>query len=163
MKKINITVNLKNKQDLYNPYNNSILNDNLSSYLLNSLRGLGLKEKVQITIIHTEDISLEEQKNIENIIHTNFYRIDFEDDLHTKAYHIRAIILLIIGIILLWISYYLNANNIYIIEELILILGWVAIWEVADYLLFEDTKNRIKSKRIDELTKATIKFVREDN
>lgn len=32
MKKINITVNLKNKQDLYNPYNNSILNDNLSSY-----------------------------------------------------------------------------------------------------------------------------------
>ena len=58
MKKINITVNLKNKQDLYNPYNNSILNDDLSSYLLNSLRGLGLKEKVQITIIHTEDISL---------------------------------------------------------------------------------------------------------
>lgn len=163
MKKINITVNLKNKQDLYNPYNNSILNDNLSSYLLNSLRGLGLKEKVRITIIHTEDISLEEQKNIENIIHTNFYRIDFEDAIHTKAYHIRAIILLIVGIILLWISYYLNTNNIYIIEELILILGWVAIWEVADYLLFEDTKNRIKSKRIDELTKATIKFVKEDN
>lgn len=163
MKKINITVNLKNKQDLYNPYNNSILNDNLSSYLLNSLRGLGLKEKVQITIIHTEDISLEEQKNIENIIHTNFYRIDFEDSIHTKAYHIRAIILLIVGIILLWISYYLNTNNIYIIEELILILGWVAIWEVADYLLFEDTKNRIKSKRIDELTKATIKFIKEDN
>ncbi len=163
MKKINITVNLKNKQDLYTPYNNSILNDNLSSYLLNSLRGLGLKEKVQITIIHTEDISLEEQKNIENIIHTNFYRIDFEDAIYTKAYHIRAIILLIVGIILLWISYYLNTNNIYIIEELILILGWVAIWEVADYLLFEDTKNRIKSKRIDELTKATIKFIKEDN
>ena len=60
-------------------------------------------------------------------------------------------------------SYYLNTNNIYIIEELILILGWVAIWEVADYLLFEDTKNRIKSKRIDELTKATIKFIKEDN
>ena len=43
-------------------------------------------------------------------------------------------------------------------KELPLILGWVAIWEVGDYILFSRTSSIIKSKRINQLKNAIINF-----
>lgn len=44
------------------------------------------------------------------------------------------------------------------LPEILLIAGWVAIWEVVDDLLFTDPTKQLEEKRALQLAKATILF-----
>lgn len=158
MAEIHINVNIDNRKDLINIYNRNIINPNLGNYLFDELKGKSLNSSVTINIITNIYFSDDERVDITNMIKNNFAYIDNEDSIMQRIVSYRSIILLIFGTIFIWISYYLDIINNYMFKELPLILGWVAIWEVADYLFFDRTKYHIKRKRLKQLRNAKIVF-----
>lgn len=157
-KKIVIDVNVNDKKDLFNPYNDKLLNSDLSSYILNQFKGKSLKGNVVVNIHSNISFTEEEKKQLRLVFKKNFHIIDYEDDMYNRINRYKALFLLVVGILFISLSYFLDIKNIYIGRELVLIIGWVAIWELCDYLLFSETKNRMKSRRIDQLSKAKINF-----
>lgn len=158
MEDIIINVNIDSKKDLYNKYNNKIINSDLGTYLFNELKGKSLSNNVIININTKIFLDSKEKDNIVNIIKNNFNHLDIEDDFLKRTNNIKSIILLIFGTLFIWLSYYLEKIDNNMFKELPLILGWVAIWEVGDYILFSRTSSIIKSKRINQLKNAIINF-----
>ncbi len=67
-------------------------------------------------------------------------------------------ILLIVGIVLIIIYYSQVAS---ILREIILILGWLAVWESVYSFLFDLTKDKMRIVRLKELARARVYFVSE--
>lgn len=158
MEDIVIDVSINNKNDLFNMYNNKIINPTLGTYLFNELKGKPVVASVTINIYTSIIFTDNDKINIIKMIKNNFDFIENEDLITQRVINYRSIILLLFGTIFIWISYYLEFINNYMFKELPLILGWVAIWEVADYLFFDRTKSRIERKRIKQLKNAKILF-----
>lgn len=73
--------------------------------------------------------------------------------------NLKKMIVFFIGIILIYLHYFKDISDNKVISEVILVIGWVAIWEAAYTWLFENSKNRIKTKRLKQLAKCKINFI----
>ena len=71
--------------------------------------------------------------------------------------HSKEILLFGLGIILL-ILYYTFLKNIELVSEIILIIGWLAIWESTYNFLFVGYNKKNKITRLKKLTKAEVNF-----
>jgi len=63
-----------------------------------------------------------------------------------------------IGVLLILLSDLFAEMFDFLIPELFLISGWVAIWEMVDSILFVYNKNRIERKIAKKLSKCVIEF-----
>lgn len=80
-----------------------------------------------------------------------------EYEMSKKIYHITNIkqfFLLMIGVIFLFLSTIVNESIIW--KEILLIGGWVPIWEMIDLELFSDFQERRKRKILKKLLKSEI-------
>ena len=156
--KININITLNKDTQIFNPYNNTQLSDELSNYIYNSCKGSSNNKKIKINILHNHEIKEEEKIKIIDAIRSNFELDIKENILHIKYELSLEIILIIIGTILLITSKVFHNLNTIIIDEVISIFGWVMIWEAAYHFVFVDIKEMIENKRLKKLTEAKIYF-----
>ena len=63
------------------------------------------------------------------------------------------------GILFLFIYYLFKRIEVF--SEIMLILGWLAIWESTYSFIFNGLSLKIKIKRLKEITKAKINFIQE--
>lgn len=136
MEKI-LQIDLVNENDLFEKYNRGIISKELIKYMIESTPYFRSSDSIKIVInngINSVDectsLIIEGLKN--------------EYDYNIFKYHrnnLMQIALLIAGVIAIFISTLIDAT---IIKELVLIGGWVLIWEMVESEIFEDINNRKK-------------------
>lgn len=140
-----ILVNIRKEQDLYDTYSNRVSNE-LIQYLVEEA-----KTKDDIEIIINTELRIE---NIDSLIKEGLERYYKSTKLIDRFYDNKQIILFIIGMLFLIFS---TVTKPEVIKELILIMGWVAVWEVLDIVINVDSKQKFNRKIIKKLINCKIK------
>lgn len=140
-----IVVNIRRERDLYEKYSNEVSSE-LLKYLVDEAR---VKDDIEIIINTKLDIN-----NIDKLIKEGLENSYKDTKLIDKFYDNKQIILFIVGMLFLIFSTITKPE---VIKELILIIGWVAVWEVIDIAINVDSKQKINRKIIKKLINCKIK------
>ena len=139
----NIIVKLKNEEDLYDKYSDNVSKD-LIDYLINEARYT--KGDIKVTL----DIS-----NIDSLIKDGLLKMSNETRKLDIIHDMKQVMFLVIGVICLITSSFVFYN---VIKEIIVIAGWVTIWEVVDISLNADSKTRASRKIIKRLMNSKMEI-----
>jgi len=153
---IEIDIMINNKDDIIDKFNKNKLSSELSQYIYRQCFGTPLKKHVTLNIICKDNLSIEDQNNIIDVIRSNYGNLISENLIYLKHDRSKTLILFIIGILLLTTSKLIKE---FIISEILLIIGWLSIWEATYNFIFDDNKKRVKIKRYKKLTKCKINFI----
>ena len=146
----NIKIDIANKSVLLEKYNESKVSRNVIKYLIKEAMLVDKKEDIKIIINKNSIIEEDCKKLIIEGLKDEFNR-------SKEKYHadnIKQIYLLILGIILLFLSTLIKENSIW--REILLISGWVPIWEMVKIEIFPDVQGRIKRRVIKKLLQCKI-------
>lgn len=153
-----IDIIVSDKEDLYNNFNSKKLSSELGSYIYNQSLGYSINEEFKINIKVTDILTDKEKNDIVDMIREYFGLSIKETLIYYKYNNFKKIVLFILGIILIYISHFVGTINDFLISEVFLIIGWVAIWEVFENILLVDSKKKFKLKRLKRLVKCKISF-----
>jgi len=159
MKSLRIIVNLENAHEIHHPFNKDTLNPDLVHFLYYECLGQA-NSKIDIHILVEEDLSSEEKAVIRNLIHKHFKEEMREIQIKKQITQVFNLFLFFLGLLFLLISFLLSNK---FIEEIFLILGWIAIWEVVENILFSESKENLKYNRYKSLSVARIYFKEDDS
>ena len=140
-----IIVNISRERDLYEKYSNEVSSE-LIKYLVDEAR---VKSDIEIIVNTKLDI-----KNIDKLIKEGLENSYKDTKLIDKFYDNKQIILFIVGLFFLIFSTITKPE---VIKELILIIGWVAVWEVLDIAINVDSTQKFNRKIIKKLMNCKIK------
>lgn len=154
---INITID--NKNDFYNKFDNTKLSEDLGNYIHSQSLGMTLKNNFVINIKTSFKLSSKEINDITDMIRQYFGLQVQETLMYNKFDNLKRIFLSILGIILIFISHFVEIKNEFLISEVFLIVGWGAIWEVFDNVLLSNNKQKYNLKLLKKLVKSKISFV----
>ena len=147
MRIINLTLN--KQEDIFDKYNNKKVSKQLLNYIIET--ALETPTTNYKIVINTE---LKDE--FEKIIKEGLKQ-ELEFNLHEKSLtNLKQIYLIFLGSIFIGLSIYLK--NFEIWHELILILGWVPIWETMNIELFTDSKARKKRNTIKKLLNSKFEI-----
>jgi len=149
MEKI-IEIDIENKAALLEKYNKEKASINLIEYIIKQAKLVDKKEKIKIVVNKDRKIEEDCKKLIINGLKDEYIRSKYK----YHANNIKQIYLLILGAILLFISTRIRADVIW--KEILLISGWVPIWEMVKIELFPDIEGRIKRRVIKKLLESEI-------
>ena len=93
------------------------------------------------------------------IIIKEFKESNDELEYEIELGNIKKLTLLLIGISFVIASYFFGHAIGEILEEILMVFGWVALWEVAYAIFFTDASRRRKIKRNNQIIKANIKYI----
>ena len=150
-----INIVLKNKNDFYSKFSDNILNKELLDYIYNECYGKSIKNKVIVNIYTHKPLS-DNEKNIMMDMIRRTFGLQVQDELYyyDKSKD-KKIALFLTGIALI-ILYYLSLVN--VLKELILILGWLAIWESTYSFVSDTKKDFIHIIRLKKISNARVYF-----
>lgn len=151
----NININLTKRSDFYNIYAKDKLCSALNDYIYNECLGEKVTNKIVINIYTKLKIDKNEKNDMIDIIRRN-YGLQVQDKLYYyEIAKTKKKFMLVLGLILIIVYY---SSFVSILREIILILGWLAIWESVYGLLFESPKEYGELTRLRNLAKARIYF-----
>lgn len=154
----NIELIINEKEEIYNEFNNEKLSSNLGDYIYNEALIFNRNESFQINIKTNFDLTKNEKNEIVDMIREYFGLRIRETINYYKFNRLKKLLLFLLGIILITISHFVSINNEFLISEVFLIIGWVAIWEVFDNILLVETKKKFKLNRYKKLVNCKINF-----
>lgn len=140
-----IEVNLKSEDELLEKYSGKLSNE-LLKYLITESKYTN--ENLEILIKTNLEFD-----SVKKVIKDGFKAALKNAEYIDKLYNNKQIFLFIIGITMLIIST-LILNQ--VIKEIIIIAGWVFIWEVIDISLNTDIETRMTKKTIKKLLKSKV-------
>lgn len=143
----NIVVNLYNESDLYEKYSNGLSRD-LANYLVREAKYSN--SNIKITINTNLEID-----NLEEFIKNGLEEVYIETRKIDKIHNIKQFMFFIIGIVFLILSTMELFN---ILKEIIIIAGWVAIWEVVDISLNVDSELKLSRTLIRKLINSKFEI-----
>lgn len=150
-----IKIHLKDKNNYKNKYNENILSYELSNYILEELKGINTKIKIKFNI--TSDFTMDdiEKNNLVDMIRNNF-GADISEIINiSKKERITNYLILFIAIILI-IMY--SLFDFKLLEEFILIFGWVLLGEAICNFLYKGIETNHKISRRKQIVNAKIIF-----
>lgn len=153
-----ININLSNKEDYKNKYNESILSYDLSNYILEETKGINSNDKIEFIITYNFEINDMEKNNIVDMIRNSFGTEVSEIISFSKKQFIANFLIFFIGLLFLLLYYVIVPK---FISELTLILGWVFIGEAICNFLYHGIENKNKIKRKKQIIDAKILFEKE--
>jgi len=152
-----IKIYIEKKEDLVETYNREFVSNTLIEYIIS--KAIDIKKANDIRLyIHTTN----ETKGCSSMIKKGLQDEYNKNIKRRKLTNIKQITLLAIGLSMLFISTLINNNS--IINEVILIGGWVPIWEAIELELLTDTHEKRKRRILKRLIKSDIQeSLRDDN
>ena len=149
MKKI-IEIDLNSKEDLLERYNNKRIFKDLVEYLINETNFVSKKDSVVIQINNNIKADIDIAKYL-----INGLKDEYESTIrsHLKN-NVIQIVLFFLGIFFLFLSTQINSSDIW--KEILLIGGWVPIWEMIDLELFNDFRGRKRKRILQKLMDSQI-------
>lgn len=150
-----IKIYLKDSNDYRNQYNREILSYQLSEYILDELKGIDLKQKIEFNISTEFEMNDQEKNCLVDMIRNNF-GADISEIINIeKKQRIIHCLILIIAIVLIIISYLLH---VWLLSEFILILGWVLLGESICNFLYKGMETNYEISRRKQIVNAKIVF-----
>lgn len=150
-----IEIHLNSKDDYVNNYNEKLLSYDLSNYILEELKGISLKEKIEFLISTDFELSLDEQDDLVWMIRNNF-GADISEILNlARKQRLVNYIISIISIILLVIYSVLEVE---LVSEFVLIFAWVLLGEAICNFFYNSIENVYKVKRRKQIVNAKVSF-----
>jgi len=151
-----IYITLNRKEDYVNKFNDERITMELNNYILDEIRTIDLKEKTEIVVDSKFQMSEDEKNKLKKMIKNNF-----KDDINETSMYLRKMflidtILFFSGIFALLI--YIVSNKLLVISEVILIIGWLLIWEGVYNFIFSTLENKIKIARRHQIINSKITF-----
>ena len=154
MKKI-IKIHLNNSNDYKNQYNEEILSYHLSNYILEELKGIDTKQKIEFNISTEFEINELEKNTLVDMIRNNF-GADISEIMNVaKKQRMIHYLILMISIVLITISSILQMK---LLAQFILILGWVLLGESICNFLYKGMEINHKISRRKQIVNAKIIF-----
>ena len=124
-----INIDIKQIDDLSEKYNDDVVSKDLIHYILNQAKFVNRKEKISINI----DLKFQTDIDIIDMIKKSIRKEYLLNLKRSYINDIRQIFFLLFGIICLFLSTVIKHE---IVKEIILIGGWILIWEMIDLQLF---------------------------
>ena len=153
-----IEINIKNYDAAIEKFDSDKLSSELASYIYNQYTALSLNTKVEICIKTECDLTEEQEQNIADMIH-KYFGLETQKSIITFKYKTKyQILLFLIGILLIALSNIPFISDLSTLHEILLIFGWVAVWELIYDVMFVDLKENIKRKRYKNLSKVKIEY-----
>lgn len=143
-----IEIDLLNKKDTFEKYDKNIISKDLVNYLINTTPKL--KKNDSLKLIINNEIK------IDNCIELITKRLEHEyskTSLKHELNNYTQFFYLIIGVTILYLS---SLVDIKIVEEFILIIGWVFIWDLVETEIVTDMNNRKRRRIIKWLLNSKI-------
>ena len=131
-----IEINLVDKCDFIQKYNEKKVNIDVIEYILEQAMLIGKKENIKIVINKKFEVEQDCAKMIKEGLTDEYYK-------SLKNHHIRdakQVGFLILGIIFIFLSTLIEKQM--LLKELLLITGWVPIWELVKIELISDMEGR---------------------
>lgn len=147
-----IQLDITKEENIYEKYNTSIINCDLINYLVDNALYIKKADKITIQINNI----CKSKENIKEMLINGFNKE--LDSLIKSNYrnNIVQIVLFLLGIVFLFLSTLLGDKAIG--KEILIIIGWVPIWEMIYLELFRDSKNRRKIFVLKKLIDSTFLF-----
>ena len=146
-----VLVTVQNRGELFNEFNDKLLSSALNDYLVKSCLYV---KKETITLKIKGLSSKKEQENFKKVLHEYYDKKSQFYMLEDSIVDVKRIFLLLLGILLIFISKIFD----FILSEIFLVAGWVAIWEIVYDLFFRERERKRKIKIYQKLAKSTIIF-----
>ncbi len=158
-----IPIRLDNIDELYmkHDYKRLVLSDEISDYIEEVASIIPFKHDI-ILEIHCKRIDDESQKRIRKVIKNN-YGMEIDDiDYETRMSKYISAISLVLGIAIIVLALAIEVEKIGIIKELLMLAGWVIVWDILEELIF--TNSRRKMERLNKLQiyESQVDFVFDD-
>lgn len=151
-----IKIYIKKKEDYVSKFNDEILSNELSSYIIEECKSFPLKSNIRIEIISEYEMDNLEKDKLVDMIRSNF-GIEISEMLFRRQRNI-IIDFLMLGFGIIALIFYLFSSNVPILSEFILVFSWVLIWESVHNLIFTGFSNKIDIERRRKLTNCKIVF-----
>lgn len=145
-----IHIDIKDESDFIQTYNENKVSTNLIDYIIEQTTVIRKKEQIQIVVNKKCEI----QRNCKEMIINGLKEELNKSRRQRKKNNIKQICLLILGITFLFLSTLVSEDGIW--KEILIITGWVPIWETIEVELFQDVAGRKKRKIIKKLLKCEI-------
>lgn len=145
-----IEIDIIDKNDFLDKYNQKMVSISLIEYIVKQAMIMGNQDKIKIVINKKCQIEKECSKMLQEGLKEEYNR-------SLKKHHntnMKQIGLLLLGILLLFISRTIDDTVIW--KEVLLISGWVPIWEMIELELFPDAEGRLKRRVINKLLNCDI-------
>lgn len=147
MKKLDIYV--EKRENLVGIYDKNFVATALIEYILNKVAYLKKNDNVEL-ILHVTKAT----EGCTSMIQAGFQEEYNKSIKRRNIINVKQFILLLLGIIILFVSTFIDDKNIF--HEVILIGGWVPIWEAVELELLTDTKEKKRRKQLKKLMKSKI-------
>ena len=145
-----IRVDLYWKSDFLRTYNDKKVDLDLIEYLIDQIGLYNQSEKVKIVLNKRCEIDVNAIKLIKEGLKEEYKKsLDVRDQNNLKQLWLIAM-----GVSLLFLSTKIAADN--LMKEILLIIGWVPIWETMEVELFPDAAERKRRRAIKRLLKCEI-------
>lgn len=139
MKKI-IEIDLINKEDIFDKYNKKNISNDLIEYIINETLKFDKKEDISFVINNR----IEDKEKYIDFIKSGLKKEMEKTKIIHRDNNFIQIIYFVMGIFLLSLSMLVERT---ILKELILIGGWVLIWEMIEIEIISDM-NIFKRRRV---------------
>lgn len=151
-----IEIDLDNKGEYINLYNDDKISDDLHNYLFDYR--IPFKEEVKVKI-NFHYLALGSERERVSLM----LKKDFRESLEYSKSMIRGLIyqnifLFFLGVFLFFLSKFFESYNMDFVSEFFLVVAWVAIWEIAESILFRQRKWIGKKKKYIKLLNSEIVF-----
>lgn len=154
MKKI-INIYLKDANDYKNKFNEDILSYQLSNYILEEVKGMDTRQKIEFNVSTEFEITEIEKNTLVDMIRNNF-GADISEIMNiAKKQRVIHYLILIISIIFIVISSLLKVK---LLSQITLILGWILLGESICNFLYKGMEINHKISRRKQIVNAKITF-----
>lgn len=145
-----IIIDINNHYELVEKYNDNKISQDMIRYIIKE--AMLIKSYDSIKLIINKKFNIE--KNVTEMIKVGLkeeYQRNLEQyQLNNK----RQLFFLCLGFILIFMALMIPQRNVF--KEILLISGWVPIWEIMELELYPDAYSRKKRKTIDKLLNSTF-------
>ena len=152
-----IELHLKSIDDLTNEFNDKELNSSLGEYIFNKalISKLNKKKNLEIKITTDFEVSESDKESIVDMIRSYYGNLVKIELIYLGINNSQSIILSFAGILVLFIAYFFSN---FVIHEIFIIIGWLAIWEAGYSLMFSNRKHKRRNQILKKLTNCYIKI-----
>jgi len=146
-----IEIDVVNKYDLVEKYDEDKISRNLIDYILQQAILAKKYERINITINKKSDIDKDCIKLIKEGLKDEYNRSQWQ----RKTNNNKQLWMTGLGIFLLFLSFLVKEKGVW--KEILLISGWVPIWESIEMQLFPDVEGAQKRRLIKKILNGQMK------
>ena len=155
-----IPVEVRNLDDIYmkHDYKKLVLSDDITNYINEVASIIPFKYDIVIEF-HCHELSVDEQERMKKIVKNNFGMEIDDIDYKNRMNIYVSILLFVIGAATLILGYALEDKILKILDELIVITGWVVLWDMMEVIIFTNNERKIEKLNKLQLYDSKVEFV----